>query len=68
MFTKPPSYTEPSIVGSPPAPRYGHCMEYYPVKRLLVIYGGRNDDMFQFTGNLKLNLLKENAILMMFMS
>jgi len=33
----------PKIAGKPPEPRYGHTMNYYPDKSILVIFGGRND-------------------------
>ena len=38
-------------IGHPPLPRYGHCMVYYPKKQYLVIYGGRNDTLWENYGS-----------------
>jgi hypothetical protein len=38
-------------VGKPPHPRYGHSMVYWHSKQYLVIYGGRNDDLWEETGS-----------------
>ena len=38
-------------VGKPPYPRYGHSMVYWHSKQYLLIYGGRNDDLWGDTGS-----------------
>ena len=45
----------PDIAGQPPSPRYGHSMNYYPEKSIMVIFGGRNDENFGQYGESFLN-------------
>lgn len=41
------SWTYPKTTGVVPAARYGHSMIYNPEGGNLIIYGGRNDKLFQ---------------------
>lgn len=41
------SFKKMETLGQKPAARYGHCLHYYRQRRSLVVYGGRNDDLFQ---------------------
>lgn len=36
-------------------PRYGHTMNYYPKSKIIIIFGGRNDQNFVTQGSLNLN-------------
>jgi len=47
---KPCEWIEPSVEGTAPMARYGHSMNYYPDKNILIMFGGRNDDNFERTG------------------
>jgi len=44
-------WTQPAISGKPPMARYGHSMNYYPSKEILIIYGGRNDAHYAENNN-----------------
>ena len=37
-------WEEPLVKGKPPLARYGHTMNYFPNKGILIIFGGRNDE------------------------
>ncbi len=39
------SYLKPETVGLPPLPRYQHSMDYFAKGNVIVIAGGRNDQM-----------------------
>lgn len=41
---KPCEWIVPEVSGKPPLARYGHTMNYYPQKAMLIIFGGRNDE------------------------
>lgn len=41
---------EIQTVGTPPRERFGHCCHFLKFVDFLVIYGGRNDQMFKVTG------------------
>lgn len=36
--------------GSTPMARYGHSMNHYPQKNILILYGGRNDENYEENG------------------
>lgn len=40
-------YIKPHILGQAPHPRFSHHTTYLPNKGYLVIYGGRNDEMYE---------------------
>ncbi len=48
---KPCEWLQPIVAGRPPIPRYGHTMNYYPQKDIVVIFGGRNDEHFASSGD-----------------
>eukprot|EP01022_Parablepharisma_sp_SALTPOND_P011682 TRINITY_DN1492_c0_g2_i1.p1 TRINITY_DN1492_c0_g2~~TRINITY_DN1492_c0_g2_i1.p1 ORF type:complete len:660 (+),score=34.59 TRINITY_DN1492_c0_g2_i1:57-1982(+) len=43
---KPCEWVTPTIEGPAPLARYGHSMNYYPNRALLIIFGGRNDENY----------------------
>ena len=45
----------PQIAGKPPTARYGHSMNYYPDRNIIVVFGGRNDDNFYEYGQSYMN-------------
>lgn len=45
----------PKVAGKPPSPRYGHSMNYYPDRSILVVFGGRNDSNFDKYGHSYMN-------------
>jgi len=47
---KPVEWILANVAGTPPLPRYGHSMNYYPEKAILVVFGGRNDENFAKSG------------------
>ena len=49
------TWTYPATKGLQPPARYGHSMVYYPEGGYLVIYGGRNDKLFQTQGSCCVN-------------
>ena len=51
MGKKVNKWVVPSTIGNAPEARYGHCMEYFSDIGILVIYGGRNDDLYKQTGS-----------------
>lgn len=48
-------WDEPSLEGQQPIARYGHSMNYYPEKNIMILFGGRNDDNYVNTGQSYLN-------------
>ena len=52
---KPTEWVSADVAGTPPMPRYGHSMNYYPEKSILIIFGGRNDENFANSGESNLN-------------
>lgn len=53
--TKQNQWEEPRCEGQAPLARYGHSMNYYPDKNIIIIFGGRNDDNYVNTGQSYLN-------------
>lgn len=47
---KPVEWVKPDIKGKRPPPRYGHSMNYFAEKSILVVFGGRNDEEYENTG------------------
>lgn len=41
--------------GQPPLPRYGHTMNLYPDKNIIIVFGGRNDENYYLSGEAYLN-------------
>jgi len=48
----------PSIKGTPPAARYSHSMVFYQTLQLLLIYGGKNETLYEKNKELSLNDIK----------
>ena len=48
----------PTIKGTPPAPRYGHSMVFYQTLQLLLIYGGKNETLYEKNREINLNDIK----------
>jgi hypothetical protein len=44
-----------STIGIPPKARYGHCAHFLRDHDYYVIYGGRNDKIFNYTGRCTLD-------------
>ena len=42
---KPMEWVQPETKGKPPSPRYFHTMNYYEKGNILIVHGGRNDNM-----------------------
>lgn len=38
---------EPPTIGQPPVARYQHALNYFVESKLLVVSGGRNDDVLE---------------------
>ena len=57
---KVPEWIEIKNEGPVPCPRYGHTMNYYPNKGILVVFGGRNDENYEM---LKTSFLNDIWIL-----
>lgn len=47
---RPWKMTEPEVLGKKPTGRYGHCMVYMKEKNYILIYGGRNNDLYESKG------------------
>ncbi len=43
--SKPLKWISPETAGTPPIARYSHSMNYYHELNILIIYGGRNDNL-----------------------
>lgn len=48
--SKPWSVIQPPTKGLSPRPRFGHCCHYSPLQNYLIIYGGRNDSIYELSG------------------
>eukprot|EP01022_Parablepharisma_sp_SALTPOND_P009513 TRINITY_DN1394_c0_g1_i2.p1 TRINITY_DN1394_c0_g1~~TRINITY_DN1394_c0_g1_i2.p1 ORF type:complete len:472 (-),score=24.31 TRINITY_DN1394_c0_g1_i2:3555-4970(-) len=44
-------WIQPAVSGKPPLPRYGHSMNYYSNKGVVILFGGRNDELFSKFGD-----------------
>eukprot|EP00831_Metopus_contortus_P065443 TRINITY_DN5846_c0_g1_i2.p1 TRINITY_DN5846_c0_g1~~TRINITY_DN5846_c0_g1_i2.p1 ORF type:complete len:430 (+),score=64.55 TRINITY_DN5846_c0_g1_i2:40-1329(+) len=53
--TKPAEWIEPDVEGAPPVARYGHSMNFYSDRNIIILFGGRNDDNFKSSGKSYLN-------------
>jgi len=45
----------PQTKGTPPIARYNHTMLFYEPRSLLIIYGGRNESLYEATKTICLN-------------
>jgi len=48
---RPCEWITPQIEGPSPIARYGHTMNYYPDKEIIILFGGRNDENFNDSEN-----------------
>ena len=58
ILTKSSNFTRwiyPSIKGQPPLGRYNHSMIYYESIRSILIYGGKNENLYHSTQNVCFN-------------
>eukprot|EP00347_Sterkiella_histriomuscorum_P018240 403346262 len=60
---KPLQWFQPEIKGSPPSARYGHTMNYFEQMNCIIIFGGRNDTLFERTSNSQGNFLNDMWLL-----
>lgn len=52
-----------NTVGAPPRARFGHCCHFLKTVHLLVVFGGRNDDIYKITGKIFLKFFSGSAAL-----
>jgi len=50
LGSKPFRWTLVDTIGTRPSKRFGHCMHYIADSRKVVVYGGRNDDLYKAIG------------------
>lgn len=53
--TKPWGFIQPKTKGLKPRSRFGHCCHFWGLQNYLVIYGGRNDEIYELSGTCVLN-------------
>eukprot|EP00350_Pseudokeronopsis_sp_OXSARD2_P009522 CAMPEP_0170563394 /NCGR_PEP_ID=MMETSP0211-20121228/66284_1 /TAXON_ID=311385 /ORGANISM="Pseudokeronopsis sp., Strain OXSARD2" /LENGTH=181 /DNA_ID=CAMNT_0010881561 /DNA_START=1186 /DNA_END=1731 /DNA_ORIENTATION=- len=61
---KPLQWLKPETKGIPPGPRYGHSMNYNEQMNCMILFGGRNDTLFQQYLNIHENFLNDIWLLL----
>lgn len=49
-YQKPYRWYYPGVKGALPAARFKHTMVHYPALGILIVYGGRNDNLYETQG------------------